>query len=223
DLARVAAPTVRVEPTVRGMGAVAALCEAAQSASLVVVGSSGHGRVMHALLGSVAFAVVTHSAASVVAVRGEEIAQPGSDHPVVVGVDGSAGSDDAVDYASDLASDSGAELLVVSAWQTPRLYDWNRAYLADEEWRKEDVERARNYAHALVDRARARAHERHRDQTIREVVQEGRPEHVIAHAHGDASLLVVGARGHGDYYSLLLGSVSRGVVHQAHCPVYIVR
>ncbi|MGB5953213.1 MAG: universal stress protein, partial [Ornithinimicrobium sp.] len=35
DLARVAAPPVRVEPTARGMGAVAALCEAAQSASLV--------------------------------------------------------------------------------------------------------------------------------------------------------------------------------------------
>lgn len=112
---------------------------------------------------------------------------------------------------------------MVSAWETPRSDHWSRVYLADDEWRKEDIDHARGYAHMLVGRARSRAQERHLDLTVRGLVQEGRPEQVIAHAHDDAALVVVGARGHGDFRSLLLGSVSRGVVHRAHCPVAVIR
>ncbi|HLK60002.1 MAG TPA: universal stress protein [Chthonomonadaceae bacterium] len=36
-------------------------------------------------------------------------------------------------------------------------------------------------------------------------------------------LIVVGSRGLGRFKSQLLGSVSEGVVHHAHCPVLIVR
>ncbi|MGB3184636.1 MAG: universal stress protein [Ornithinimicrobium sp.] len=223
EVAKAAAPSVDVQPHVSSTGAVAALCEAAQDASLLVVGSSGHGRVMHALSGSVAFAVVTHAKVSVVAVRSEQTSHAGPEHPVVVGVDGSAGSDLAVDQAANIASETGAELVVVAAWETPRSDHWSRVYLADDEWRKEDIDRARGYAHMLVGRARTRAHEQHPDLTVRESVQEGRPEQVITHAHDEAALVVVGARGHGDFRSLLLGSVGRGVVHRAHCPVAIIR
>lgn len=223
EVAKAAAPSVHVEPHVSRSGAVAALCQAAPDASLVVVGSSGHGRVVHALSGSVAFAVVTHSEVSVVAVRGERISHAGPEHPVVVGVDGSAGSDSAVDKAAEIASEAGAQLLLVSAWETPRSDHWSRVYLADDEWRMEDIDHARGYAQTLVGRARTRAEEQHSGLRVQEVVQEGRPEQVIAHAHDEAALVVVGARGHGDFRSLLLGSVSRGVVHRAHCPVAIVR
>lgn len=222
-LARTAVPSVKAQPSVSLSGAVAALCEAAQGASLVVVGSSGHGRVMHGLLGSVAFAVVTHSEASVVAVRGDQIIEAGHGHPVVVGVDGSPGSDAAVDHAAEFASAHGSDLLVVSAWETPRVDQWGRIYLADNEWRRKDTVHARQNAELLVGRARTRAEEKHPDLSVHEVAREGRPEQVIAEAHDDAALVVVGARGHGDYVSLLLGSVGRGVVHRAHCPVAIIR
>ena len=38
-----------------------------------------------------------------------------------------------------------------------------------------------------------------------------------------ADLIVLGSRGLGGWNSYLLGSVSDGVLHHAHCPVLIVR
>lgn len=61
------------------------------------------------------------------------------------------------------------------------------------------------------------------DVTVETRVINDRPERAIVEAAKDASLIVVGARGRGDFASLLLGSVSRDVVHHADCTVYVVR
>ncbi len=57
---------------------------------------------------------------------------------------------------------------------------------------------------------------------VEEIVA-GSPVEVVCRASESADLVVVGLRGRGLVSSALLGSVSRGVVHHAHCPVAVIR
>ena len=53
----------------------------------------------------------------------------------------------------------------------------------------------------------------------------GQPVEAILEAAKElkADLIAIGSRGLGGFQTLLLGSVSHGVAHHAHCPVLIVR
>ena len=96
------------------LGAPAAeLVHASQEADLVVTGSRGRGPLAAGLLGSVAYAVTAHAACPAVVVRAEPAVLPGPDHPVIVGVDESPGSERALDLAAEMAAISDAALHIV--------------------------------------------------------------------------------------------------------------
>nr|SBP00004.1 Universal stress protein family [Nonomuraea gerenzanensis] len=56
-----------------------------------------------------------------------------------------------------------------------------------------------------------------------EPIGQGNPVTVLARASRQADLVVVGSRGLGGFASAGLGSVSRGILRRAHCPVAVVR
>lgn len=196
-----------------------ALLRASRGADLLVVGSRGRGRVAGALLGSVAFAVTSRAECPVVVVRGEVERRPGPGVPVVVGVDDSHGANDAVTFAADAADRSGAPLVVVAAWTVPDVTTVN-GYGAVEV--APLVEWARRSASISADVAVGLARSNHPRQGVTRVVQE-RPARALADASSEAGLVVVGARGRGALGSLFLGSVSHAVLHEADCPVAVVR
>src|SRR3954469_8851458 len=77
--------------------AASALLELADTgAQLIVVGNRGAGGLTNLLMGSVSQQAATHAHVPVVVVRGPSAAEDG---PVVVGVDGSTGSEDALALA----------------------------------------------------------------------------------------------------------------------------
>jgi nucleotide-binding universal stress UspA family protein len=58
---------------------------------------------------------------------------------------------------------------------------------------------------------------------VREEIAYGHPVDALVQASRAAGLLVVGSRGRGALGAAMLGSVSRGVLHHAECPVAVVR
>ncbi len=223
ERARAAAPEVTVEARITRSGAAAALIEASEEASLLVVGGRGRLRVSEALLGTVQFAVTAHAQCPVVVVPPECDVVPDSAHPVVVGVDGSQDSKRAVHVAADAAADRGASLIVVGAWQRPPTSDWSRFYVVDDQWREDILTAARGIAMQNVTNAARSVTEEYADLEVHKIVAEGRPSTILAEESAKAGLVVVGARGRGDMVTLVLGSVGRNLIHRTRCPVGVIR
>lgn len=132
---------------------------------------------------------------------------------LVVGVDGSAGSAEALRWAARYATRMHATIDAVIAWRPPVTYGW--AYETDE-WHPEiDAEKTLT---AQVDQVFGAQ----RPPNLRLVVREGHPAQVLIEASKGAALLVVGSRGHGGFVGLLLGSVSANCAERAPCPVVVV-
>jgi nucleotide-binding universal stress UspA family protein len=133
---------------------------------------------------------------------------------VVVGVDGSPSSREALEWAAREARLRGDSLEAVIAWHIPTqmAYPGAPAVLYDfEESAKEVLERELDAvlgpdATSVIRR-----------------VEPGPAARVLIDASRDAELLVVGSRGHGEFAGMLLGSVSQHCTSHAHCPVVVVR
>lgn len=195
--------------------AAPALIAASPGASIVVIGARGHGAVSGLLLGSVSQHVSRHAGCPVVVAR--ERANP-HEHRIVVGVDGSPGSDRAIDFAIEIAARNQVPLVAVHGW---RDRSSGTTGTGSPAWAK-SIERIRTDERLLAD---ALAGWTAKYPEV-EIVQESIPVHparLLADASEHAALVVVGSRGRGGFLGLLLGSVSQSVLHHARCPVAVVR
>jgi len=221
---RLAAKTLdrsRVTSQIVNDNAGSALTKASETAAAVVVGHRGRGAVTSALLGSVSVATVTHARCTVVVVRGAPGPRP-APRVVIVGVDGSSSSDKAVEYAAAFAARRHAPLHVVAAWQEAPVMGWESVYWEAkvlQEWEQTMAAQAEKVAATAAEQVR-RAHPGL--EVTAEAVND-RPIDALVRGSADAELVVVGARGLGGFQRLLLGSVSRGVLHRASSSVAVVR
>jgi nucleotide-binding universal stress UspA family protein len=137
---------------------------------------------------------------------------------IVVGVDGSGGSADALQWAIDLATGMDAEVIAVHAHDLPRYVP--RAAGAPYVPELENWERAARQEFELRWCAPlAASHLRHR--TVFEIGAPGEVLLLEAERVG-ADLIVTGRRGRSELVELLAGSVSQRLVHRAHCPIVVV-
>ncbi|WP_037364449.1 universal stress protein [Nakamurella lactea] len=135
---------------------------------------------------------------------------------LVVGVDGSAGSRAAIEWAIAEAQLRGAELEVTAAWEFP--YAWGEAAAWAPGGDGGLAEAAGAEATALLDQIL----DGPQPDWLHVLTVEGPPARVLVERSADADLLVVGSRGRGGFATLLLGSVSMACVQHARCPVTVV-
>jgi nucleotide-binding universal stress UspA family protein len=205
-----------------------AIAAAASDAGVdvIVCGSRGQGPFSRALLGSTSSSLLYHADRSVLVVP------PGGgqlDGPTLIGYDGSAGADQAVDAAGRMFT--GRPAIVVHAWSSPLERSYAGQSLAMVplpevgELRRHVDEVLAAQSNELAEQGAARA---------REAGLEARATTVEAHAgtwralagsarSAGAAVIVAGNRGRGAIASTLLGSVSAGLAQNAELPVLIVR
>ena len=213
DRLRSAWPGLEITTCVRTSSPTVLLLQEARNAELLVVGARGDGGFPALTIGSVGAQVAAHALCPVL------VARPGAGRmdPVVVGVDGSASCERAIAFAYDEADARGVPLIALHTY-----LPW--AYDADAEVAADVAEAAGGAAeHALVSEALAGWREKYPDVETRTVVRLQHPATGLVDAGAGAQLLVVGSRGLGGFRGLLLGSVSRSVLHHASCSVAIVR
>jgi nucleotide-binding universal stress UspA family protein len=138
---------------------------------------------------------------------------------IVVGVDGSPGSKEALRFAVEEARLHKAKLKAVAAWTLTVVAAPIGLMPPIDEALIPDLEA---HAREVLDRTIAEVVGDGTEVEIEKVVLEGSSAHVLVDTAQGADLLVVGTRGHGGFTGLLLGSVSQQVTHHAPCPVIVV-
>lgn len=138
------------------------------------------------------------------------------DLPLVVGVDGSDGSLQAVDWAVDEAARRGlpVRLVYASLWER---YEGRRPSFSTDRPAEELM--GEHIVASAAERARLRDPE---VKVSGEVLPDDAASVLLREGH-DASALVTGSRGRSDLGGLLLGSVGLTVAARAMCPVVVVR
>ncbi|MFF9815328.1 universal stress protein [Streptomyces sp. NPDC014006] len=133
---------------------------------------------------------------------------------VVVGVDGSPSSYEALRWATHYAQTVNAVVEVIHAWDTPSAISWSGPAI-DPEF---DLEQAQQ---RFAEELRA-VFPDERPATLQERLVEGDPSEVLIRASEGAEILVVGRRGRGNFARAMLGSVSQRCAQHAVCPVVVV-
>ncbi len=133
---------------------------------------------------------------------------------VVVGVDGSPASLEALEWALRYSSLSCSSVDVVAVWDWPLTL--SMAPIAPGGGRARNAEEMLD---SLVRQKRAE----HPDLQIDGHVVQGHPASVLEDISKGAALLVVATRGHSELLGFLLGSVSEHSASHARCPVLVYR
>lgn len=131
---------------------------------------------------------------------------------IVVGVDGSESSIDALRFAVRTAKAFRTSLEAVAVWTYPAGAEV--ALLAN--WSPEEDARE-----ILVTAAKTVFGDDH-PSWFSTATKRGSAARALIEESVGAGMLVLGSRGHGGFIGLLLGSVSAACAEHAHCPVLIV-
>jgi nucleotide-binding universal stress UspA family protein len=219
DAAREVAPKLAAKIELSYENPVTTLLAESRSASMLVLGTSGLRRLGRIMTGSVSIALAARAECPVALVRGHlaEDAPP-TEGPVVVGVDGSPSSEDAIAIAFEEASWRNAPLLALHSWDDGFLsavFEETRLVL--------DKPAVEEHERELLAQRLAGWQEKYPDVHVDRAVTRGRPQERLLDVADRARMIIVGCRGRGGFKGMVLGSTSQNVMSYALCPVIVAR
>ncbi len=144
---------------------------------------------------------------------------------VLVATDGSPGGRRTVDFAADFAERYGAKVTILHVVTGESDMGALRDYAKAENLHLDDgPSMSRLYGEGVLNEASA-AVARGGSTAVETIIANGRPaDEIVAQAkERKPDVIIVGHRGLGRVKTMLLGSVSRGVVQDAPCTVIVVR
>jgi nucleotide-binding universal stress UspA family protein len=199
---------------------------AERSADVVVCGTRGHGAVARSVLGSTSSSLLHHAERAVLVVPEGDVAPAGQ---VIVAYDGSPAADEAIAAAGRLLP--GRSALVVHAWESPLRHSLSGRALSGvpvteiNEFTVDFETWMRELAEATVADGVELARQAGLEASGEAVESSSAVWRVLIGTAEtrDAMVVVAGSQGHGRVASVLLGSVSAGLVHHAERPVLIIR
>jgi nucleotide-binding universal stress UspA family protein len=194
------------------------LAELGADATMLVVGRRGLGTFGRLLIGSTSDAVAHRGEGPVVVVPDEWKPVLHRDGPIVAGVDGEDPDTEALEFAFEAARVHKVPLWLVHLWDVPAVYAWDAIAIAGVQ------DRWREMAGLRLDMVADQWQDKYPDVDVRREVLQAHAVLGLLEFAGEqgAQLLVVGGRPHNRVSGLLLGSVARGVLHHATCPVAVV-
>ncbi|MEV0402638.1 universal stress protein [Actinoallomurus sp. NPDC050550] len=199
-----------------GVGPVpGTLLQESADGALLVLGQRGTGTFTRLLLGSVSRQAAEHARCPVVIVPTDTDRRPRLPE-IVVGIDGSEASIDAVAFALEEAAMRAIGVRAIHAWNHPDYPAEMRPAYYNTFTIEEEGAR-------VLSESLAGWTAKYPDVSVIQQVIEGNPAAVLTEASRTAELLVVGARGRGGFPGLRLGSVSNAALHHAEGPLAIVR
>lgn len=209
-------PTLSVETALVDEPSATALIEQSHDSSLLVVGAQGQTANPEPPVGSIAGQVAAHAHCPVIVVnRGDDQrATAAAVGPVVAGMDDSSTATEVLAFALAEAAARSRELLLVHADDTARLTDRDRT----------GPVRTSPTSDPPVAGALREQLDRYPQVTVRQEEVHGNPAEVLMNIsrETDASLVVVGSRGHSGILGMLRRSVDRRLINDADQPVAVV-
>lgn len=214
------APEVPITSERMYRGVSGALLECARAGDVIVIGSRSHGGFAGLLVGSTAVQVATHSDVPVVVLHAPGTREGSYDPagPILVGIDGTEASADALEFAMVLADQTLRAVQAVHAWTLPPVELVPPNLLTSEQVTAIAADQERVAAEAV-----AGVRSEFPDVSLSVNSVQGVAADVLLKQSQDASMIVVGSRGRGEFRGTILGSSSNTVLHRAACPVAVVR
>ena len=196
-----------------------------RAADLIVIATHGYTGAKRVLLGSTAEQVVRHAPCPVLTVPTRTMAKragkksPFTVKKILVPIDFSNISKDALPWATFLASHFGAELVLLHIVEKFPI-----DYLLGPELMNHTIVPLMKQAEADLEHL-AGSLSKSTEVNISAVVREGKPFEEICHAAKalGADLIALTTHGYTGLKHVWLGSTAERVVRHAHCPVLVVR